>query len=337
MRLQWVGLLFVALGCTAGTDGEPVARTTQSLVSGYYLPWKAGVAFRCSRGETGNPAGGGHPSDQYNRYAYDWAMPRGTPIVASMPGTVYKAVRQCSSGQACFNGGFGCGTTAAGGNYVEIRHANGYVTSYIHLDSVAVSVGQVVTLGQVLGASGNTGCSFGAHLHTSLIQTGVTGGWATVQMGYADVVGSVPKCGTGTLFTSGNPGPDTDGDGVGVDAGVPDAPDPVTNDFPRAVPVPEVEPEPPPLEPAPALAHDPAHEADGDEYVRDDWTGGCATGGRPAPFGLAWLLMAAAIVRRRGATARVAHAGAAACRRSGETQRRGRDHRTSKRAPRRAR
>ena len=53
------------------------------------------------------------------------------------------------------------------GNYVKIKHDNGMFTFYAHLKygSVAVKVGDRVTKGQVIGAMGNTGYSFGAHLH----------------------------------------------------------------------------------------------------------------------------------------------------------------------------
>lgn len=52
------------------------------------------------------------------------------------------------------------------GNYVKIKH-NGYYTLYAHMkyNSVTVRVGQRVSKGQVIGYMGNTGHSFGAHLH----------------------------------------------------------------------------------------------------------------------------------------------------------------------------
>lgn len=52
------------------------------------------------------------------------------------------------------------------GNYVKIKH-NGYYTLYAHMkyNSVTVKVGQKVSRGQVIGYMGNTGHSFGAHLH----------------------------------------------------------------------------------------------------------------------------------------------------------------------------
>lgn len=53
------------------------------------------------------------------------------------------------------------------GNYVKIKHDNGMYTFYAHLKygSIAVKLNQRVAKGQVLGAMGNTGYSFGAHLH----------------------------------------------------------------------------------------------------------------------------------------------------------------------------
>lgn len=54
---------------------------------------------------------------------------------------------------------------ASYGNAVKIKHANGYYTLYAHLDNVTVSNGSHVYKGQGLGKMGNTGNSYGAHLH----------------------------------------------------------------------------------------------------------------------------------------------------------------------------
>ena len=53
------------------------------------------------------------------------------------------------------------------GNYVKVKHDNGYSTLYAHLakGTVAVSNGQRVSKGQRLGYMGDTGNSYGAHLH----------------------------------------------------------------------------------------------------------------------------------------------------------------------------
>ena len=51
------------------------------------------------------------------------------------------------------------------GNYIMIDHGNGYYTAFGHLSSFTVSVGTVVSTGQQIAVSGNTGISTGPHLH----------------------------------------------------------------------------------------------------------------------------------------------------------------------------
>jgi murein DD-endopeptidase MepM/ murein hydrolase activator NlpD len=66
--------------------------------------------------------------------------------------------------------------TSGYGLVIEIQHAvNGatYVTRYGHLSSIAVNVNQYVEAGQIIGTSGNTGNSTGAHLHFSVLNQNV--------------------------------------------------------------------------------------------------------------------------------------------------------------------
>lgn len=75
----------------------------------------------------------------------------GSLVVAGATGTVTEA--------GWSNGGYG--------NYVVIDHGNGIETLYAHMldNSLMVNAGDIVTKGQAIGRVGNTGYSFGAHLH----------------------------------------------------------------------------------------------------------------------------------------------------------------------------
>ncbi|HZJ48361.1 MAG TPA: peptidoglycan DD-metalloendopeptidase family protein, partial [Acidimicrobiia bacterium] len=72
----------------------------------------------------------------------------GERIVAAADGTVFFAA---------VKGGYG--------NSIMIDHGGGMVTLYAHQSKLAVSVGQKVTAGQVIGYAGSTGVSTGPHLH----------------------------------------------------------------------------------------------------------------------------------------------------------------------------
>ncbi len=72
----------------------------------------------------------------------------GSSIYAAAAGTVILAG---------WNGGYG--------NCVMVNHGNGYTTLYGHMSRIAVSNGQAVAQGQVLGYVGSTGNSTGPHLH----------------------------------------------------------------------------------------------------------------------------------------------------------------------------
>jgi murein DD-endopeptidase MepM/ murein hydrolase activator NlpD len=78
----------------------------------------------------------------------DIAVPAGTPIRAVADGSV--AIAGPSSGY---------------GNYTCVDHGGGLSSCYAHQSSIAVSVGQHVSQGQVIGSVGCTGLCFGDHLH----------------------------------------------------------------------------------------------------------------------------------------------------------------------------
>ena len=60
------------------------------------------------------------------------------------------------------------------GNYIRIRHANGYKTAYAHLNGYAKGIksGKRVKQGDVIGYVGTTGRSTGPHLHYEVLVNG---------------------------------------------------------------------------------------------------------------------------------------------------------------------
>ncbi len=103
---------------------------------------------------------GGRNISQYYWYghpALDIALLEGTPTYASDTGTVTYAAWS----PYCF------------GNLIVINHGNGYETFYAHLSGINVYPGQVVYQGNLIGYTGNTGCSSGPHIHFEIREQGV--------------------------------------------------------------------------------------------------------------------------------------------------------------------
>lgn len=103
----------------------------------------------------------GENPDFYKKFGFpghngiDYGVPNGTPIGAAAAGSVAAISFE--------NGGYG--------NYVKLTHTDGtttYFTYYAHLASAAVTAGQKVKAGTVIGYSNNTGASTGPHLHFGL-------------------------------------------------------------------------------------------------------------------------------------------------------------------------
>jgi len=110
------------------------------------------------------PAGGGVSSEYGPRYSqcgpsycasgYHY----GIDLAAGCWGNIYAATGGTVT-YAGRNGGYG--------NYIRIDHGGGYGTGYAHISDggIYVSVGQWVNAGTVIAGVGNTGNSFGCHLH----------------------------------------------------------------------------------------------------------------------------------------------------------------------------
>src|SRR5690606_35652902 len=86
----------------------------------------------------------------------DLVAPEGVPVIASEAGVVTKAQ-----------------LAHAWGNIIVVQHDDMYSTSYSHLKSMSVKVGDKVQKGEVIGLVGHTGLSSKDHLHFELHENGV--------------------------------------------------------------------------------------------------------------------------------------------------------------------
>ena len=98
-----------------------------------------------------------HPILGYTRKhnGVDYGLPTGTPVWSVGDGRVVRAGR---------NGGYG--------NFISVRHSNGWVSQYAHLHKILVRVGQKVSQKEIIGQVGSTGMSTGPHLHYELKKDG---------------------------------------------------------------------------------------------------------------------------------------------------------------------
>lgn len=101
------------------------------------------------------------PRGKGNHNGIDIACNEDTPIFAIADGIINFAVSGCNVGDFRCGGGYG--------NCIYLKHQgmNFDETRYAHLSRLAanVRIGESVSMGELIGYNGNTGHSFGAHLH----------------------------------------------------------------------------------------------------------------------------------------------------------------------------
>ncbi len=90
-------------------------------------------------------------------YGVDIANAPGTPILAVMDGTVIDS-----------------GPAQGYGNWIRLKHEDGSVSVYGHMQSLDVAVGERVTAGQKIAGMGSLGFSTGSHLHFEIHPDGDT-------------------------------------------------------------------------------------------------------------------------------------------------------------------
>lgn len=140
-------------------------------VPGFFLPLQCGVSSTVTQGNNTDFSHNGASA----AFAFDFAMPRGTPVVAVEDGVVIYSIVNSSPGDPCYNGGgSGC---SSGVNHVGVQHPDGTVTRYAHLDAPTVGEGALVMRGEQIGLSGTSGWSTGPHLHFVRMQNDCGSPW----------------------------------------------------------------------------------------------------------------------------------------------------------------
>jgi murein DD-endopeptidase MepM/ murein hydrolase activator NlpD len=144
--------------------------------TGFRLPFASGQDVKVYQGWNTQFSHNGKAA-----FAYDFGLYLDTDVLAAAGGIV----------AFVHDGETACGGPAlrTKANYVTIYHADGSATQYGHLSSVAVNVGDLVTAGQVIGKSGDTGytgCMPHLHFARQYQGQGVSQSVPVYFEGYAD-------------------------------------------------------------------------------------------------------------------------------------------------------
>ncbi|MGC4117541.1 MAG: M23 family metallopeptidase [Myxococcales bacterium] len=166
-----VTLALVALSVAAPppSTGLPIAGPDAARLAEPAAPVDLEVPFACGAKVVVSQAHGTFSHVGTDRWAWDFRVPEGTPILAAHDGVV-RMVRSDSVRGGC-DRSFG-----PEANYVILANGKGQETQYLHFSKVFVKLGEQVVRGQVLGEVGRTGFSCGAHLHFQLQREGAA--WA---------------------------------------------------------------------------------------------------------------------------------------------------------------
>ena len=162
----------------AQTVPTPKAMTIEP-VKGYPVTQNFGDGANLVIDGVRTNVGGGHTG-------IDYATPEGVPAVALESGTVLWAdyganLPRTSWDDRWYLGGGGFGGLAIDPGLVIVIQHPGYISTYSHMSTKRVNVGDRVTQGQVVGLTGSTGFVSGAHLHFEVIPDG--SGFATLDNG----------------------------------------------------------------------------------------------------------------------------------------------------------
>jgi murein DD-endopeptidase MepM/ murein hydrolase activator NlpD len=116
------------------------------------------------------------PGEGTGKFAWPVANRRITSGYGERWGSLHKGIDMVSSNKNIMAADNGkvifAGTRSGYGNAIIIDHGNGFQTLYGHLSKISVKKGAIVEKGEVIGVMGNTGNSYGVHLHFEIHKDG---------------------------------------------------------------------------------------------------------------------------------------------------------------------
>ena len=142
-----------------GTKGSPPPPPEDNDDGGRSAAYSgAGFAYPVRYAGVSSPFG-----NRYHPVLKRYILHTGVDLVAK-----YVPLRAAKAGVVTF-----AGNMSGYGKIIIIRHDNGYETRYAHLSVISTNVGEHVNQGDLIGKTGNSGRTTGAHLHFEIRQNGV--------------------------------------------------------------------------------------------------------------------------------------------------------------------
>lgn len=151
----WKATSVPATTAGGGSNGSGGTSGSSGGSSGGSGGWRVPCSYTSITSPFGNRVSPTSGASTYHQ-GVDLDTGTGDPVYASRAGVVTVA-----------------GWGNAAGNYVQINHQDGFSSIYMHLSSSCVSAGQIVSAGELIGATGSTGITTGDHLHFGISYNGV--------------------------------------------------------------------------------------------------------------------------------------------------------------------
>lgn len=147
---------------------QQIAELQEQLIPPPYARPVKGGAISSPCGIRRNPFGwnvGGQVESLHR--GVDIALPKGSPVYAALAGVVVEHFLVPG-----WHGGIYYEGHKIFGGMITIKHEDGLFSKYAHLSKSCVKEGQIVEMGEKIGAVGSTGLSSGPHLHWEFIVDG---------------------------------------------------------------------------------------------------------------------------------------------------------------------